>query len=34
MRSRVKLAIGTKQINGEDGEMVKANVILESIMDA
>lgn len=33
-RSKLKPTVGTKQIKSEDGKMVKAGVILESIMDA
>lgn len=31
--SRVKPAVGTKKINGEDGKMVKVGVIMEIIID-
>lgn len=34
MRSRLKSAIGTKQIKGEDRKMVKLGVVLGKIMDA
>lgn len=33
-RNRIKPAVGTKQIKGEDGKMVKASVIVEIIMYA
>lgn len=33
VRSRLKHVVGTKQIYGEYGKMVKCNVILERIMD-
>lgn len=33
MRGSLKPAAGTKQVNGEDEKMVKASVILKSIMD-
>lgn len=32
VRVRLKSTVGTKQVNGEDGKMVKPNKILESIM--
>lgn len=34
LRSRLKLAIDTKEIKGEDGKMVKPSVVVEKIMDA
>lgn len=34
IRSRLKPAICTKQIKGEDGKIVKLGVVLEKIMDA
>ncbi|XP_050896317.1 protein FAR1-RELATED SEQUENCE 6-like [Lathyrus oleraceus] len=34
VRSRVKVAVGTKQIKVEDGKMVKAGLIVEKIMDS
>lgn len=34
VRSRVKLVVGTNQIESEDGKMVKAGVVVEKIMDA
>lgn len=34
VRSRVKPAVGTKQIKLEDGKMVKYGVVVENIMDA
>ncbi|XP_050902470.1 uncharacterized protein LOC127113951 [Lathyrus oleraceus] len=34
VRSQVKSAIGAKQINVEDGKMVKEDVVVEKIMDA
>ncbi|KAI5401561.1 hypothetical protein KIW84_066148 [Lathyrus oleraceus] len=34
VRSQVKPAIGTKQIESEDGKMVKASVVVEKIMDS
>lgn len=34
VRSRVKLAVETKQIESENGKMVKAGVVVEKIMDA
>lgn len=33
VRSRVKLAVGTKHFKGEDGKMVKPGVMVEKIMD-
>lgn len=34
MRSKLKYMVGTKQIKGEDAEMIKSSVVLENIIDA
>ncbi|XP_050886362.1 uncharacterized protein LOC127091721 [Lathyrus oleraceus] len=34
VKSRVKLTVGTKQIESEDGKMVKASVVVEKLMNA
>lgn len=34
VRSRLKPVVGTKQVKGEDGKIVKPGVVVENIMDA